>query len=438
MTNFSILISTVRTSCLNKRTTVVFFLSSTHEFNANTVRFLINLSFRVSRSASPTVASAGVLVALLAAYSILDELPWSSIGTIWSVIVAGLFVSRPESPPLRKSRPFVENVLVLGETELAHAVIAELKKRSRYRVLDTAAKRGLECIFEANPFSQTDEQPHRIVVALHERRGLVPTEALLDAKRKGIVIEDGLHMFERLSGKLAVNRVYPSHLIYLHGLRRSLIHGALQRVMSIVLSAVGLVLCAPLFAVIALLIKLDSPGPVFFVQQRIGKDARRFPVVKFRTMRSVAARTSEWVKDNGDRITRVGRWLRKFRVDEVPQLINVLLGHMNLVGPRPHPASNYALFMDRIPFYAFRSMVLPGITGWAQVRYGYANSLEEETEKMSYDLYYIKHASLWFDLRILFRTILVVILGQELRQTNPKQAQASHPDVGTDRRLDAA
>jgi len=405
------------------------------------VRFLVDLSSRLSRSASATAASACVLVALLAVSSILDELPWSSVGTVWSVLVAGLYVSRPESFPLRKSRPFVENVLVLGETELAHAVIAELKKRSRYRVLDTAAKRGLKSdgsLFGADLFNRTDEVPHRIVVALHERRGLVPTEALLDAKRKGIVIEDGLHMYERLSGKLAVNRVYPSHLIYLHGLRRSLVHGALQRVMSVVLSAVGLVLCAPLFAVIALLIKLDSPGPVFFVQQRIGKDARRFLVVKFRTMHPVAARTSEWVKDNGDRITRVGRWLRKFRLDEVPQLINVLVGHMNLVGPRPHPASNYALFMDRIPFYAFRSMVLPGITGWAQVRYGYANSLEEETEKMSYDLYYIKHASLWLDLRILFRTILVVILGQEHRQPSPKQSKASRSDVATDRRLDAA
>ncbi len=377
----------------------------------------------------------------MAVYAICDEPPWSSVGTLLPVIVAGLRVSRPESSPLRMSRPFVENVLVLGETELAHAVIAELKKRSRYRVLESAAKRGLKSdssFFETDPFCRTNEQPHRIVVALHERRGLVPTEALLDAKRKGIVIEDGLHMFERLSGKLAVNRVYPSHLIYLHGLRRSVVHGVLQRVISIVLSAVGLMLCAPLFAVIALLIKLDSPGPVFFVQQRIGKDARRFSVVKFRTMRPVAVRTSEWVKDNGDRITRVGRWLRKFRLDEVPQLLNVLMGHMNLVGPRPHPASNYTLFMDRIPFYAFRSMVLPGITGWAQVRYGYANSLEEETEKMSYDLYYIKHASLWLDLRILFRTIVVVILGQEHRRPSPKPSQASDRDVGSDSRLDAA
>ena len=377
----------------------------------------------------------------MAVYAIIDEPPWSSVASVLTVLVAGLRVSRPESSSSRMSRPFVENVLVLGETELAHAVIAELKKRSRYRVLHSAAKRGLEIndsLYEADPFSRTDEQPHRIVVALHERRGLVPTEALLDAKRKGIVIEDGLHMFERLSGKLAVNRVYPSHLIYLHGLRRSLIHGVLQRVMSIVLSAVGLMLCAPLFAVIALLIKLDSPGPVFFVQQRIGKDARRFSVVKFRTMRPVAVRTSEWVKDNGDRITRVGRWLRKFRLDEVPQLLNVLVGQMNLVGPRPHPASNYTLFMERIPFYAFRSMVLPGITGWAQVRYGYANSLEEETEKMSYDLYYIKHASLWLDLRILLRTILVVVLGQEHRPPSQKPSQASGQDVGSDSRLDAA
>jgi exopolysaccharide biosynthesis polyprenyl glycosylphosphotransferase len=339
-------------------------------------------------------------------------------------------------------RPFVQNVLVIGKTELGRAVTAELKKRSRYRVLEAAeprkSKDGGSLFIPADPQQPASERPHRIVVALLERRGRVPIDALLEAKRKGIVIEDGLYVYERLTGKLALDRVYPSHLIYSDGLCRSSIHCVLQRIMSVILSVIGLLLCAPLLAAIALLVKWDSRGPVLFVQERIGKDGRRFPLWKFRTMRQVAERTSEWAKDNGDRITRVGRWLRKFRLDELPQLFNVLRGHMNLVGPRPHPASNYTLFMNRIPFYEFRSMVLPGVTGWAQVRYGYANSLEEETEKMCYDLYYIKYFSLWLDLRILLKTIKVVILGQESRQASLEHAHVSQPDGSPERRLDVA
>ena len=179
------------------------------------------------------------------------------------------------------------------------------------------------------------------------------------------------------------------------------------------IAAVGLVVCAPLFAAIALLIKWNSPGPVFFVHERIGKGGRKFSLVKFRTMDHVVPSASEWVRDNGHRITAVGRWLRKYRLDELPQLFNVLMGHMNLIGPRPHPASNYYLFMRNIPFYAFRATVRPGITGWAQVRYGYANDLQEEIEKMQYDMYYIKYHSFRLDGEIIARTIAVVVLGAE-------------------------
>lgn len=411
------------------------------------MRLMSNFAFRLSRPLSAAAVSA---IVLLAACSPFDALSWPNAVGVWTVTVATVLVSRAVFSRLRMSRPFVENVLVLGKTELARAVSAELMKRSRYRVLD-AAELGrptrvlTSCsalLAPVNPRQHAGTQPHRIVVALLQRRGQVPIEALLDAKRKGVVIEEALHAYERLTGKLALDRVYPSHLIYSSELSRSPIQCALQRIMSAVLSAIGLVGCAPFLAVIALLVKLDSAGPVLFVQQRIGKDGRQFPLLKFRTMHPDAhpdaERASEWVKDNGDRITRVGRWLRKFRLDEVPQLFNVLLGHMNLVGPRPHPASNYNLFMHRIPFYAFRSMVLPGITGWAQVRYGYANNLEEEAEKMCYDLYYIKYFSLWLDLRILLKTIKVVILGQESRQASLEPAHAPKLDVSTDERLDAA
>jgi hypothetical protein len=143
-------------------------------------------------------------------------------------------------------------------------------------------------------------------------------------------------------------------------------------------------------------------------------------------MRPCAQARSEWVTDNLDRITPIGRWLRRFRLDELPQLVNVLRGEMNLIGPRPHPTGNHAVFIDQIAYYALRNSVRPGVTGWAQVRYGYANNLEEETEKMRYDLYYIKNRSLWLDARILFETVGIIIFGQgasEVRRPSPSRSE---------------
>src|SRR5688572_23039965 len=333
-------------------------------------------------------------------------------------------------------KPFVENILVLGQSHLATAITAEMKKRRRYRILDLMEpgepgrvfKDGVPFVGSLDRGLRTIPKTHRIVVALSERRGRLPIEALLDAKRQGVEIEDGVHLYERLTGKLALDQLQPSHLIFAPELGRGSLHTLLLRVISVLVAAIGLVLCAPLFALIALLIKWDSPGPVFFVHERIGKDGRKFSLVKFRTMDPVARCRSEWVRDNGDRITAVGRFLRKYRLDELPQLFNVLLGHMNLIGPRPHPASNYHLFMRNIPFYAFRATVLPGITGWAQVRYGYANDLQEEIEKMRYDLYYIKYHSFRLDLEIILRTIAVIILGSESAGTGPKPKTEAHFD----------
>lgn len=319
---------------------------------------------------------------------------------------------------LMHDRSFAEQVVVLGKTPLARAVIAELQVRPDYQVLDEGFLRpvrdGLPLV---SPHDKqfSEPRPHRIIIAMGERRGRVPMEALLDAKRRGIIIEDGVELYERLTGKVAIETLQPSHVIFTSTFSAAACYDYAARAISCLAAAVGLCLSAPLLACIALLVKADSSGPVLFVQDRIGKDGRRFPLWKFRTMRPSENRRSEWVQDNGHRITRVGYWLRKFRLDELPQLFNVLMGHMNLVGPRPHPASNYQLFIDRIPFYAFRSVVRPGITGWAQVRYGYANNLEEETEKMRYDLYYIKHRSLLFDWEIVVRTVKVVLLGSDAR-----------------------
>jgi exopolysaccharide biosynthesis polyprenyl glycosylphosphotransferase len=312
-------------------------------------------------------------------------------------------------PPLR------ERVLILGATPLAHKLIAELTTQSDclvVGVLEDADQLG-KMIGEAHP--------DQVIVAVAERRGRLPVQQLLEARMQGITVEDGVEVYERLTGKLAIESLTPSNLIFLEGFQKSRLAHATSRGISLLVSVVGLICFAPVFALIALAIKLDSPGPVFFVQERIGTGCRRFKLIKFRTMHPASGKTSEWVRDNGERITRVGRWLRKFRLDELPQFVNILRGDMNLVGPRPHPASNFELLVlvsrnapehgGAIPYYSLRSTVRPGVTGWAQVRFRYANDLEEEIEKLRYDLYYIKHQSLWLDLRILFDTVKIVLAG---------------------------
>jgi exopolysaccharide biosynthesis polyprenyl glycosylphosphotransferase len=264
--------------------------------------------------------------------------------------------------------------------------------------------------------------PARIVVAVENRRERLPLASLLESRASGIDVEDAIELYERLTGKMAIEALHPSTLILSKGFRN---HGAAEttaRVVSVGIAVVALFLVSPLLAVLALLVKLDSRGPVLFVQPRAGRHGVPFGLLKFRTMHPCDERKSEWVADNTYRITRVGKWLRRFRLDELPQFVNVLRGEMNVIGPRPHPVSNHATFMEHIAYYGLRSTVHPGLTGWAQVKYGYANNLEEETEKMRYDLYYIKNRSIWLDVKILFESVAIVLLGHgcsEVRQPAP-------------------
>jgi exopolysaccharide biosynthesis polyprenyl glycosylphosphotransferase len=278
-----------------------------------------------------------------------------------------------------------------------------------------------------------ETKPSRIIVALDIKRGNMPVNQLMEVRiRKGIIIEDGQQLYERLTGKIAIESINPSSVIFSSDYRPTQVELGSARLMSVVLALFGLVCVIPLLVVVATAIKIDSRGPVLFFQDRLGLGDRRFKLYKFRTMFCETTRTSEWVRDNGHRITRVGRWLRKFRIDELPQFFNVLAGDMNIVGPRPHPASNFELLVlvarntpvsgRPVPYYTLRSVVRPGITGWAQVRYKYANDINEEIEKLRFDLYYIKHYSLWLDIKILFETVKVVLLGRESAETATAEA----------------
>jgi exopolysaccharide biosynthesis polyprenyl glycosylphosphotransferase len=319
--------------------------------------------------------------------------------------------------------PYKERTLILGTSPLARLLIAEIAARpTGYTwlagVVDDVGRKVERPLDEllVGPLARLativeELRPDRIVIALADRRGRLPVDELLRARVQGIAIEDGVQFYERLTGKIAIEALMPHDLISSPDFRKSHVDLAFGHALSLLVSLAVLVVLLPLFALIALAIKLDSPGPVFFVQNRVGLRGTPMRLLKFRTMHPVDRSASEWVRDNCDRITRVGQWLRRYRLDELPQLVNVLRGEMNLVGPRPHPVSNVELFKQHIPYYWLRSVVRPGLTGWAQVRQGYANGLEEETEKMRHDLYYIKHMSAWLDLRILFSTVQTVLAG---------------------------
>jgi len=265
------------------------------------------------------------------------------------------------------------------------------------------------------------------VIALDEGEVPLPASGVLRAHLTGTRLERAADFYERLTGKIAIEALTPRDGIFATGFPDRRLGGTFARTTSALVAGLAIAAASPLMAVIAIAIVLDSPGPVFFVQERIGSHGRTFRLVKFRTMRDDAEAPSEWVEDNGHRITRLGYWLRRFRLDELPQLINILRGEMNLVGPRPHPAANYALLATvmrnvpetgvEIPFYTLRTLVRPGITGWAQVRHGYANGIVEEIEKLRYDLYYLKHRSLWLDLRILVETFRVVFSAKSFETT---------------------
>jgi len=259
-------------------------------------------------------------------------------------------------------------------------------------------------------------QVDRIVVALDEKRGRFPVEQLLFCRLKGIRVDDGIDFTEQLAGKLSVENLLPSSLIFSDGFKRSAVVKRLKRYMDIVASLLGLIIFLPLSILIALAIKIDSPGPVLYRQKRIGGDGRIFELLKFRSMRADAEQNGPvWAMANDQRITRVGRVIRKLRLDEIPQMINVLKGEMSFVGPRPERPFFVEGLKKEIPFYSYRHSVKPGVTGWAQIRYPYGASKKDALEKLKYDIYYIKHMSPIFDLMIILETIKIVLFGKGAR-----------------------
>ena len=251
----------------------------------------------------------------------------------------------------------------------------------------------------------------RVIVAMEDRRASMPLRELLDLRLRGVVIENASALLERLSGKLPLDGLNPSTLIFTEGFRMNASQQLFRRLLSFAVSFIALMICLPFIPFIILAVRLSSPGPIFFSQTRVGRRGCPFTAYKFRTMRKDAeAQGAVWAAKNDPRVTPVGRFMRSTRLDEIPQLWNVLRGEMAFVGPRPERPEFVQWLSQEIPFYDLRHMIRPGITGWAQVRYRYGASLEETRRKLEYDLYYIKHQSIGLDLLIMFETIKTILL----------------------------
>jgi sugar transferase (PEP-CTERM system associated) len=250
----------------------------------------------------------------------------------------------------------------------------------------------------------------RIVVGLTDRRGQLPIDELLHAKMAGVRVEDAATTYERMTGKILVDDLKPSWLIFSEGFQASRATRLAKRLFDVTGALIGIVLAGPIMLLTALAIRLESPGAALYCQERVGENGRVFTLCKFRSMRIDAEQgTPVWAKDHDDRVTRVGRFIRLTRLDELPQFWNVLRGEMSFVGPRPERPFFVQQLAEEIPFYMMRHAVKPGVTGWAQVRYRYGASVEDSLEKLRYDLYYMKHLSLVFDLTILVDTVKVIV-----------------------------
>ncbi|MGB0080453.1 MAG: TIGR03013 family XrtA/PEP-CTERM system glycosyltransferase [Terracidiphilus sp.] len=315
---------------------------------------------------------------------------------------------------------FRERVYVLGSGERARAVVKTLRARrdAGMEVVDGGSEGAFNGDLERyaadlRAFCEPKTRIDRVIVAMEDRRGSMPVRELLDLRLRGVVIEDASELMEHLLGKLPLDGLNPSTLIFTHGFNVKASHQLVRRLISIVASFVGLAICLPFIPLIVLAVRLSSPGPIFFRQMRVGLRGRPFSLLKFRTMQQNAeANGAVWASKHDSRVTPVGRFLRITRLDEIPQLWNVLRGEMGFVGPRPERPEFVQWLTKEIPFYELRHMIRPGITGWAQVRYQYGANLEETRRKLEYDLYYVKHMSVGLDLLIMFETIKTIVLGR--------------------------
>ncbi|MDR3088656.1 MAG: TIGR03013 family PEP-CTERM/XrtA system glycosyltransferase [Desulfobulbaceae bacterium] len=321
---------------------------------------------------------------------------------------------------LRK-RLFVQKVVIIGVGDLACEIAHEIERRldSVYSVYAFVGDEQPACNPRNAPVARkledllddmVENDVEHIIVAPENRRGSMPLDTLLRCKLRGMFIDQGVSFYERVTGRIPVQRVDPSWLIFSQGFSITRWRATVQRFFDVVVSLAMLVITSPIMLITAIAVRLESPGPILYRQERVGLYSAPFQVLKFRSMRQDAEKNGAvWAAVNDSRVTRCGAFIRKARIDELPQLWNVLKGEMSLVGPRPERPVFVEELIELIPFYEMRHDVKPGLTGWAQINYPYGSSVEDALRKLEYDLYYVKHMSLALDAMIIFRTVKTVL-----------------------------
>jgi sugar transferase (PEP-CTERM system associated) len=312
----------------------------------------------------------------------------------------------------------VERVYILGTGERAQRLVQGLRQNPELGVEIASWTGKIEGAITRESVGAHlievvhKQRVHRVILATSERRDTIPMQELFDLRLQGVKVEEATSWLERISGKIEVENLYLSWVVLGEGFRRSTAFTMVRRELSVVFSLIGFILTLPLFPLIMFAIRLDSKGPVFYTQTRVGKNGRLFKLLKFRTMRqdAEAANGPQWAVDNDPRVTRVGRFLRSLRLDDIPQLWCVLRGDMALVGPRPERPEFVEWLSKEIPYYGVRHAMRPGLTGWAQIKYKHVSTVEDAREELQYDLFYIKNASIGLDLLIMFQTLKTVLL----------------------------
>jgi sugar transferase (PEP-CTERM system associated) len=365
----------------------------------------------------------GILALALGAigYFFPNLLPGNNASLIGLVILTfGLFGWRTAYGWLVQQSYMQEKVYVLGTGQRAQRLVQGLRQRKDLGVdvigwsghVEGALTREATAAHLMELAGQ--HRVHRVIVAMPDRRGTIPVEELLQLRLNGVRIEEATSWLEKISGRIEVEQLYPSWLIFADGFRFSTSLTLMRRMLSTLMALMLLLVTLPFLPLVILAIKLDSKGPVLYKQKRVGRAGQTFHCFKFRTMRQDAEADTgpTWAGDDDPRITRIGKLLRSSRIDEIPQLWCVFKGDMAFVGPRPERPEFVEWLSKEIPYYGVRHAVRPGITGWAQVRYKYGNTIEDAKEKLQYDLFYIKNASLGLDILIMFQTIKIVLLGR--------------------------
>jgi sugar transferase (PEP-CTERM system associated) len=344
---------------------------------------------------------------------------------VFGIAAVGIFVARVIFLKTSESRLLQSRLMFVGGGPLAKECSALAEKSGsyrRYKIAGFVATEAEElCVPAKNLLKMKDgdsllslakkHNVQEIVVSVENRRAGFPIKELLDCKLQGVKVTDAATFFERETWQIRVDSLQPSWLVFNGGFDQSFLRTFMKRAFDLVCSSILLVLTFPIMMVAALAVWLEDRAPIFYSQERVGKDGKTFRVHKFRSMRADAEKGGkpQWAAQNDPRITRVGNFMRKTRIDELPQILNVFKGEMSFVGPRPERPYFVEQLMEVVPYYNVRHSIKPGITGWAQVRYGYGSSAEDALQKLQYDLYYVKNNSLFLDVLILIDTLKVVM-----------------------------